>query len=87
MLLQRHRRDEEKCDLCTEMQRHLIWLKQEEVNGSDRPIYITPLTSEARGEPHSLVSGGLPLRQPPPRVLHGDGDRTYRRQSNLLVIF
>lgn len=48
-----------KCDLYTEIQRVLIWLKQEEVNGSDRPIYITPLTSEACGEPHSLFNASL----------------------------
>lgn len=44
------------CDLYTETRRVLIGLKQGEVNGSDRPIYFTPLTSEACGEPHSLFN-------------------------------
>lgn len=47
------------CDLYTETRRILIGLKQVEVNGSDRPIYFTPLTSEACGEPHSLFSVSL----------------------------
>lgn len=47
------------CDLYTETRRLLIGLKQGEVNGSDRPIYFTPLTSEACGEPHSLFSVSL----------------------------
>ncbi len=34
----------------------LIW---EEVNGSDRLIYLTPLTSEACGEAHSLFNLSL----------------------------
>lgn len=45
------------CDLSTETRRLLIGLKQGEVNGSDRPIYFTPPTSEACGEPHSLFNG------------------------------
>lgn len=44
------------CDLYTDTRRVLIGLKEGEVNGSDRPIYFTPLTSEACGEPHSLFS-------------------------------
>lgn len=47
------------CDLYTETRRLLIGLKLGEVNGSDRPIYFTPLTSETCGEPHSLFSMSL----------------------------
>lgn len=75
-----------KCDLYTEIQRVLIWLKQEEVNGSDRPIYITPLTSEACAEPHSLFNTSLGPASPAAfrfpfgggsRVLCRDGDRQH----------
>lgn len=34
-------------------------LKQEEVNESDRLIYLTPLTSKAHGEAHSLFNVSL----------------------------
>lgn len=47
------------CDLYTETRRLLIELKQGEVNGSDRPIYFTPLTSQACGKPRSLFSVSL----------------------------
>lgn len=82
------------CDLYTETRRLLIGLKQGEVNGSDRPIYFTPLTSEACGEPHSLFSVSLGHASPAASaVLSGVHELcgetaagpSQRSQNNLLV--
>lgn len=82
------------CDLYTETRRLLIGLKQVEVNGSDRPIYFTPLTSEACGEPHSLFSVSLGHASPAASAflfgVHELGGETaagqsQRSQNNLLV--
>lgn len=82
------------CDLYTETRRLLIGLKHGEVNGSDRPIYFTPLTSEACGEPHSLFSMSLghasPAASPFLFGVHGLCGETapgpsQHSQNNLLV--
>lgn len=78
------------CDLYTETWRLLIGLKQGKVNGSDRPIYFTPLTSEACGEPHSLfnMSPGHASPAAPAFLLGIQGVvRRDSGQNSLLVIF
>lgn len=70
--------------------------KQEEVNGSDRLIYLTPLTSEACVEAHSLFNMSLgPASLSASALLLGVlkfclGKVTgsmYCSQNNLLVTF
>lgn len=96
MLSSWHHRDKERVTFTT--LQLFSGLKQEEVTGSDRPIYLTPAASEACGEAHSLsysmCLSGLPLPQTRLSRLgvheFWTGTVTgsmYRSQNNLLVTF